>query len=102
MPQELNIPPAFKGLDETAIALSRAKNGINQQTGLSEKKWWYLFLAAFKEPMQLLLLVVTCIYFSTGQWGEGYFMLAAILVISGISFYQDHRSRKALDLLKKL
>jgi hypothetical protein len=38
----------------------------------------------FKEPM--LLIAVAVIYFVMGQNNEAYFMLAAIVVVSGISF----------------
>jgi Ca2+-transporting ATPase len=40
----------------------------------------------FKEPM-LLLIAVAVIYFVMGQNNEAYFMLAAIVVVSGISFW---------------
>src|SRR5690606_20618114 len=35
-------------------------------------------------------------------YNEAYFMLAAIVIVSGISFYQDNQSRKALEALEKL
>ena len=37
-----------------------------------------------------------------GQNSEAYFMLAAIVAVSGISFYQDNRSRIAIESLEKL
>jgi Ca2+-transporting ATPase len=40
----------------------------------------------FKEPMLLLLIAVAIIYFIMGQNSEAYFMLAAIVAVSGISF----------------
>jgi Ca2+-transporting ATPase len=36
------------------------------------------------------------------EYGDAYFMLAAIIIVSGISFYQDNRSRKALEALETL
>jgi Ca2+-transporting ATPase len=52
--------------------------------------------------MLLLLIAVAIIYFVMGQNSEAYFMLAAIVVVSGISFYQDNRSRIAMEALEKL
>jgi Ca2+-transporting ATPase len=48
------------------------------------------------------LIAVAVIYFVMGQNNEAYFMLAAIVVVSGISFYQDNRSRIAMEALEKL
>lgn len=52
--------------------------------------------------MLLLLIAVSIIYFIVGDYGEAIFMLGAIVVVSGISFYQDNRSKNALVALEKL
>jgi Ca2+-transporting ATPase len=54
----------------------------------------------FKEPMLLLLIAVAVIYFVMGQNNEAYFMLAAIVVVSEFLFYQDNRSRIAMESLE--
>jgi Ca2+-transporting ATPase len=46
----------------------------------------------FKEPMLLLLIAVAIIYFIMGQNSEAYFMLAAIVAVSGISFIRTTTS----------
>jgi Ca2+-transporting ATPase len=61
-----------------------------------------LLLDILKEPMLLLLIVVTVIYVIVGNYSEALFMLGAIIAVSGISFYQDNRSKKALEALEKL
>lgn len=53
-----------------------------------------------KEPMVLLLLVTSCIYFISGKTGDGIFLACAIILIAGISLYQDSRTRNALEKLK--
>src|SRR5690606_20788530 len=45
---------------------------------------------------------VTIIYLLVGYYSEAFFMLGAIIAVSGISFYQDNRSKKALEELEKL
>ena len=42
------------------------------------------------------------IYFISGKVGDGLFMVAAILLVTTISLYQDSRSRNALATLKNL
>mgnify|MGYP000237525380 CR=1 FL=1 len=64
--------------------------------------WLAVLLEMLKEPMLLLLIATTIIYFILGETGEAYFMLSAIIIVSGISFYQDRRSRKALEGLQAL
>ena len=61
-----------------------------------------MLLDILKEPMLVLLIIISVIYFILGSLGEAYFMLAAIIIVSGISFYQDNRSRKALRALEEL
>lgn len=50
----------------------------------------------------MLLISVAVIYVIVGNYSEALFMLGAIIAVSGISFYQDNRSKKALEALKKL
>ncbi|MDE3251347.1 MAG: cation-translocating P-type ATPase, partial [Bacteroidota bacterium] len=62
------------------------------------------FLEAFKslakEPMVVLLLVASIIYFVSGKTGDGIFLSSAIVLVATISLYQDSRSRNALQKLK--
>ena len=61
-----------------------------------------MLLDILKEPMLLLLFAVSIIYVIVGNYSEALFMLGAIIAVSGISFYQDNRSKKALEALEKL
>src|SRR5690606_22621579 len=48
------------------------------------------------------LPILATIYLLVGNYSEALFMLGAIIAVSGISFYQDNRSKKALEALEKL
>eukprot|EP00095_Tigriopus_kingsejongensis_P001507 maker-scaffold3505_size8384-snap-gene-0.1 protein:Tk01507 transcript:maker-scaffold3505_size8384-snap-gene-0.1-mRNA-1 annotation:"haloacid dehalogenase" len=52
--------------------------------------------------MVILLLATSSIYFISGNTGDGIFMACAIVLVAGISLYQDSRSRNALEKLKDL
>jgi Ca2+-transporting ATPase len=97
-----NIPPELKGLTDSALTQSRKQYGYNQATQVKQEAWYTLLLDILKEPMLLLLMAVSVIYFIVGEYAEAIFMLCAIIVVSGISFYQDNRSKKALEALEKL
>lgn len=53
------------------------------------------------EPMFLLLIAACLLYFILGDIAEGITMLAAMLLVSAISVYQETKSSKALEALKK-
>jgi Ca2+-transporting ATPase len=102
MSQKINIPENIIGLTDAEVQSSRAEFGTNEQIHKQKYKWWLALLDILKEPMLLLLIAVAIIYFILEQYGEAYFMLAALVVVSGISFFQDNRSRKAMEALEKL
>lgn len=97
-----NIPPELKGLTDSELAHARAQNGYNQAVNIKQRAWYSLLLDILKEPMLLLLMAVAIIYIIVGEYSEAVFMICAIIAVSGISFYQDNRSKKALDALEKL
>lgn len=97
-----NIPEDLKGLTEAEVAVSRKKNGYNRLEAVKKESWAELLLNILKEPMLLLLICVSFIYVLTGDYGEALFMFAAIVGVTTISFYQDNRSKKALEELEKL
>lgn len=97
-----NIPKSLKGLNEQELQESRKKYGFNETTQLHKTSWHTLLLDILKEPMLLLLFAVTIIYLIVGNYSEALFMFAAIIAVSGISYYQDNRSQKALEALQEL
>ena len=99
---KINLPDTLTGLTDEEVLISRKQHGLNQQQQKVKSTWWKMILDIMKEPMLLLLIAISIIYFVSQQYGEAYFMLAAIIIVSGISFYQDNRSRKALEALETL
>ena len=101
MPQ-YNIPKQLSGLTEAELKTSREKFGFNQAENTIKSAWYTLLFDILKEPMLLLLIAVSVIYVIVGNYSEALFMFGAIIAVSGISFYQDNRSKKALKALEKL
>lgn len=97
-----NIPEDLKGLTEAEVAASRKKYGYNRLEPVKKESWLDLLVGILKEPMLILLICVSFIYVLTGDYGEALFMFAAIIGVTAISFYQDNRSKKALEELEKL
>jgi P-type Ca2+ transporter type 2C len=102
MLQKINLPSHLVGLTDAEVLALRKEHGLNLQQQKTRSTWWRMLVDILKEPMLLLLIAISVIYFVLQQYGEAYFMLAAIILVSGISFYQDNRSRKALEALEAL
>ena len=94
-------PFNFKGLTEAEVIISREKNGRNSIENQNSGYFWFILKEIVLEPMFLLLLITSIIYFLLREFSEGLFLLGAIIIISGISFFQNARSRKALNALKE-
>ncbi|MCW5919809.1 MAG: cation-translocating P-type ATPase [Bacteroidetes bacterium] len=99
---QFNIPAHLTGLTDKEVELSRLKFGINQKKTEAGNSIFSWIVDLFKEPMLILLLAVSVIYLIIGDHGEAIFMFLAIVAVSAISFYQDNRSKKALEALEKL
>lgn len=97
-----NIPEHLKGLSATELKASRLQYGYNQMNTVRKNTWLEMLIDILKEPMLILLITISLIYVIVGNYGEAAFMFAAIVAVSGISFYQDNRSKKALEELEKL
>ncbi len=97
-----HIPEHLKGLTDEEVQRAHQKFGYNQMKQIEKSSWLKLLFDILREPMLILLIIIAVIYLAVGNYGEALFMLAAIILVSGISFYQDNRSQKALEELEKL
>jgi Ca2+-transporting ATPase len=92
----------IKGLSDDQVLKSRSENGTNSLDIQDKNNFLNSVIDMVKEPMFLLLMTATGIYFITGDYGNGIFMAVAILLVSTISLYQESKSRNAIESLKKL
>ena len=90
----------IKGLTDAEVLLARKKNGSNILSYKKENSFLNALKSLAKEPMLILLLLASSIYFITGDKGDGLFMVSAIVLVAAISLYQNGRSRNALEKLK--
>lgn len=100
--EKVNIPEYLTGLNDDEVTSSRKAFGNNEQLHKPQYHWWRAVFDLLKEPMLVLLIAISVIYFILKQNSEAWFMLSAVIAVSGISFYQDKRSRKALEALEAL
>ncbi|HMG11026.1 MAG TPA: HAD-IC family P-type ATPase, partial [Mucilaginibacter sp.] len=91
-----------QGLTNKQVIEARAKCGPNILRYKKENGFVDALKGLAKEPMVILLLVTSCIYFISGKPGDGIFLASAIVLVAGISLYQDSRSHNALEKLKDI
>ncbi len=91
----------IKGLTDEEVLRSRKEFGSNALKFKKENGFLEALKGLIKEPMIVLLLVASLIYFISGQIDDGIFLLSAIVIVSVISLYQDAKSRNALEKLKE-
>ncbi len=98
----MNTPDPATGLTSEQVIASRLQHGSNTMEMQEDRILLQVLKGIILEPMFILLGIACTIYFLVGQFQEGLIMLAAIIIVSGISVFQDYRSRNAVAALKKL
>ncbi len=90
------------GLSRRQVEEARAAAGRNALSSRRESGFLTALKDLAKEPMFLLLLAASAIYFAVGEIEDALFMVGAIVLVAVISLYQDSRSRNALASLRAL
>jgi Ca2+-transporting ATPase len=91
----------YTGLTYDQVEESRKINGRNIIHLKEDNVILQVFTHIVLEPMFILLVIVAVIYFIIARYQDGSIMLLAILFVAGISFFQNFRSRRAVEALNK-
>ncbi|OCX54829.1 haloacid dehalogenase [Mucilaginibacter sp. PPCGB 2223] len=92
---------AISGLNSNQVLEARRVHGSNIISVKKQNRLWLAVISLIREPMVLLLLITSLIYFLTGNYNDGFFLGVSVLLVSAISLLQDARSRDALEKLKQ-
>ncbi|MBB3058790.1 cation-translocating P-type ATPase [Mucilaginibacter gotjawali] len=90
----------IQGLSDDQVARSREQYGSNSLSYKKENTFFKAIKTLASEPMVILLLVTSGIYFISGNAADGIFLASSVVLVSAISLFQDSRSRNALEKLK--
>lgn len=90
------------GLSTEEAKNRQLKYGKNEMSHTKKKNFWYNFFHVLKEPMFILLLTVSLIYFILGEQTDGLIMLIFVNVIIWIEIIQEWKTDKTLQALKEL
>ena len=98
----MNLYDGHPGLSQKEAEQRLAQDGPNVLYAPASGRLLRTALGIMAEPMILLLLLAILLYFILGQNSEGFMLLAAVLVVASISFFQTVKSDRALRELGKL
>ena len=94
----------YQGLTEAEVLKSREKYGRNLITPPEDTPWWKLYLEKFQDPIILILLVATGISlifgFIHGDFTESIGIIFAVLIATGVGFWQEYDAKKKFDEMK--
>ena len=92
------------GLTDEQVLQSRQQHGVNLLTPPKETPWWKLYLEKFKDPIIVILLVATAISLGfgimEGDFTESIGIIFAILIATGVGFWQEYSAKKKFDAMK--
>lgn len=92
----------LSGLTDSEVAESRLTHGANILQAQPKRNIFQKILHIFTEPMFLLLFGAASIYFLVGEVTDGIIMLCCVLFVSGIEFFQEQKTDRALEALNTL
>ena len=91
----------YSGLKNADIQSLLKKFGKNTLGGGKHNGFFNAVWNIVKEPMFLMLLVASSLYFILGEANEGLLMMVAMIFVVAISIYQETKSSNALQALKQ-
>jgi len=95
------IPENIQGLNDDEVLAARTQFGRNEFEFRRPNELWRMLQQLLGEPMLILFLAASTLYFITGKNADAIYLAIAILVVAGISVYQHRRSMQTLEKLKK-
>jgi Ca2+-transporting ATPase len=95
-------PLPADGLSEIEARRLLGVHGPNEIPSASRRQTLAIFLEVLREPMFLLLMAGAGIYLALGDLHEALVLLVSVVVVIGITIYQERKTERALEALRDL
>ena len=92
----------LQGLSEQEARERLAVEGFNELPGSKKRTFWHILFEVVREPMFLMLIACGLLYMFLGDHEEAIMLMGFVVVIIGITFYQEQKTERALDALRDL
>lgn len=102
MPAEQSQLKDISGLSRSEVAERLASEGYNELPTKRRRDTFAIAVEVLREPMFMLLVAAGSIYLLLGDLQEALVLLASVLVVFGITIYQERKTERALEALRDL
>jgi Ca2+-transporting ATPase len=90
------------GLSEAAAAERLRGEGYNDLPTAGQRGFLAIAAEVLREPMFLLLVACGAVYIVLGDPHEALMLLGFVVLITGMTLYQEHKTERALEKLRDL
>ena len=102
MPDINDLLASVQGLSEPDAAARLLAEGCNELPSQKKRTIFGIIINVLKEPMLLLLLACGTVYLILGEPKDAVMLMTFVMVVIGITFYQERKTENALDALRGL
>ena len=92
----------IQGLTEQEALERLAEDGYNELPTAQRRTILHILLEVIREPMFLMLIACGFLYLVLGSLEEALMLMGFVIVIIGITFYQEQKTERALEALRDL
>ena len=92
----------IQGLTEQEALERLAQDGYNELPSSKKRTFFHILWEVVREPMFLMLIACGGLYFALGDPKEALMLMGFVIVIIGITFYQEQKTERALEALRDL
>ena len=98
----LDEPTDLPGLSSAQAAQRLQDDGPNALPGDQRRTLWAIVRETLHEPMFMLLLAAGSLYLVLGDLHEGLILFGLVLVVLGLTLYQEGKTERAMAALRDL
>ena len=91
-----------RGLTAAEAARQLAEDGPNALPGDAGRRWYHIVRETVRDPMFSLLLAAAGLYLLLGDLRESLSLALMVLVVIGLTLYQEGRTERAIQALRDL
>lgn len=96
------LPLNMTGLSASEAAKRLSLDGPNAQPQPDRRQWPRLLATVLREPMLLLLIAASVLYLAVGEARDAAALGLSVLLVVGLTLYQEVRAENALQALREL
>ncbi len=93
---------SVSGLSGREAADKLRTEGYNELPESKQRSILWIIFEVIREPMFILLVASGLIYFILGDFSEGLMLMSFVLLVIGITVYQEQKTERALEALRNL